>query len=135
MSNDEKSEARGLLVWLTGTTLAYLLMPKLYPPRTLSSTDYAFLLLIPTGAAISVRPAVSWRWLFYYSILGAIPFILELERKLETPYRIRTDGYHEGFIANVYVPCLRLFGLAVLVTIVTGIVAGVFKKAKSQKTC
>jgi len=86
------------------------------------------MILIPLGSAISVRPGVSWRWLLYYAILGAIPFILELESKLETPYRIRTDGYQEGLISNVYIPCLLVFGWAVLVTMVAGTAAGVLKK-------
>ena len=133
MSREEKSELRCLLIWLVGTTVAYLLMPKIYPPRTLSSPDYAFMLLIPLGAAISVRPAVSWRWLLYYAILGQLPFILELERKLEIPYRIRTDGYQEGFISDVYIPCLRIFALAVLVTVVAGTVARVLKERTTKK--
>ena len=135
MSRDETRELRGLSIWLLSTTFVYLAVPKMYPPRTLSSSDYVFMMLIPLGAAISVRPAVSWRWLFYYAILGAITFVLELEDKLETPYRIRTDGFQKGMISGVCIPCYRVFLLAVLVTMIAGITARVLKTKTSIRTC
>jgi hypothetical protein len=66
MTNDEKKELKRLACWLAGVCVPYLIMPKMYPPRTLSSTDYGFWALIPLGAFLSVRPDVSWRWLVYF---------------------------------------------------------------------
>ena len=130
MSSDEKRELKRLACWLAGVCLPYmLLMPKFYPPRTLTTMDYAFMAMIPLGAFFSVRPGVSWRWLVYYGVLGAIPFVLELEDKLGVPYRIRPDVFEPNIVYGVYVPCVLLFVKVVAATVVLGLVA---RRAKTK---
>lgn len=41
MMTNEKKELRRLAFWLAGVCVPYLLMPRVYPPRTLTSRDYA----------------------------------------------------------------------------------------------
>ena len=123
MTSDEKKELRRLACWLAGVCVLYLIMPKTYPPRTLSSTDYWFWAFIPIGVFFSVRPGVSWRWLVYYGVLGAIPFVLEMEFKLGVPYQIRPDVFEPSILYGVYIPCLLLFLKLVAATVVAGLIA------------
>jgi hypothetical protein len=129
MTGDEKKELKRLACWLTGVCLPYMLMPKFYPPRTLTTTDYWFMALIPLGAFFSGRPGVSWRWLVYYGVLGAIPFVLEMEYKLGVPYRIRPDAFEPSILYGVYIPCLFLFLKLVSATVVMGLIA---QRAKTK---
>jgi len=122
MTNNEKKELRRLAYWLAGVCVPYLLMPKTYPPRTLTTMDYGFMAMIPLGAVFSVRPGVSWRWLVYYAVLGVIPFVLELEYKLGVPYRIRPDAFEPSILYGVYIPCLLLFLKLVVATVVLGLI-------------
>jgi hypothetical protein len=129
MTSDEKKELRRLAYWLAGVCVLYLIMPKTYPPRTLSSTDYCFWAFIPLGAFCSVRPGVSRRWLVYYGVLGAIPFVLEMEYKLGVPYRIRPDAFEPRILYGVYLPCIFLFLKLAAATVVMGFVA---RRAKAK---
>jgi hypothetical protein len=129
MTGDEKKELKRLACWLTGVCLPYMLMPKFYPPRTLTTTDYWFMALIPLGAVFSVRPGVSWRWLVYYGVLGAIPFVLELEHKLGVPYRIRPDAFEPSIVYGVCVPCLLLFVKMIAATVLLGVI---IQRAKTK---
>jgi hypothetical protein len=133
MTNNEKKELRGLAYWLAGVCVPYLLMPKTYPPRTLTTMDYGFMAMIPLGAVFSVRPGVAWRWLVYYGVLGAIPFVLELEHKLGVPYLIRPDAFEPSIVYGVYVPCLLLFVEMIAATVLLGVIIQ-RAKAKCEET-
>src|SRR5262249_55781419 len=102
-----------------------------------TSTDYWIMALIPAGAMLFVRPGVTWRWLLYYGVLGAIPFVREMDLKLEISYRIypgmpyefRVHKLHADIFNGVYVPCFFLFLKIVVATVVLGLV---FQRAKAN---
>jgi hypothetical protein len=129
MTSAEKKELKWLTCWLTGVCVPYMLMPKFYPPRTLTTMDYNFMAMILLGAVVSVRPGVSRRWLVYYGVLGAIPFVLDLEHKLGVRYQIRPDVFEPGILHGVYVPGLLLFVKLVAATAVLGLIA---RRAKTK---
>jgi hypothetical protein len=131
MTRDERGEIMSLACWLVCICVPFELMPKSYPPRTLSPNDFAFLAIIPVGACFSVKPGVSPGWLVLYGILGAVPFALELAGNLGVPYQIRPDVFRPGVFFGVYLPALLLILKVVLATVTTGLTARTIKTKRA----
>jgi len=134
MTTDEKSEFRGLTGWLALIWFCYMLVPQIYPPRSLTTFDYICMLLIPVGAFLSARPGVSWRWMLFYGMLASIPFIFALMYKLRTSFDIASH-FSEPSVSMIYLPCLLLLVTLVVVAAVGGTLGKLVRKRSSKPSC